>query len=404
MSNIALPLAGVLLLTAMPGVSGAEPPRTICLPASGLEATRAALARGEGSLTPVLNQLRVEAEALLALKPASVMDKKKIAASGDRHDYFSLAPYWWPDPAKPDGLPYIRRDGDVHPESRKDTDRTPFVDLCQAVSTLGLAHGFTGDERYARQAARLTRVWFLDAATRMNPNLNHAQAIPGINDGRGAGVIETRHLTVLIDGLALIAGSSAWPPEAQAAMNAWLADYYRWLTTSPIGRQEAEAKNNHGTWYDVQTACLALALGRKDDARRIVAAARQKRIAKQITPEGLQPLEMVRTRSLNYTLLNVEGLVLLAQLGDAVGVDLWSYATDDGRSLRTALRQVAPFLDPGKPWIKKDLDLADRGRIPPLLAAALRHGDDPQLRAPLARFAGTPRPGERWRLWSAGLP
>jgi len=135
-----------------------------------------------------------------------------------------------------------------------------------------------------------------------------------------------------------------------------------------------------------------------------LAAVPQKRIARQIEPDGSQPQELRRTRSLNYVLFNLEALVTLARLGEHVGLDLWKFATADGRSLPAAVCVVAPFADPAKTWIKQDLDAADRARIPPLLAAALRHGEDARLREPLTRFAGTSLPAERWRLWILTSP
>jgi hypothetical protein len=392
-------LALSLVLLGGVGVCAAEAPRTFNHPAAALVSIRAELARGDARLAPVLTQLRTDADSLLTRRPASVMDKTKTAASGDRHDYFSFAPYWWPDPAKPTGLPYIRRDGQVNPVSRQGTDRTALAETCDAVETLGLAFWFTGDERYARQAARFTRVWFLDPATRMNPNLEYAQAIPGINDGRGIGIIESRHLVGLIDGLALLAGSPAWPAADAAAFSTWLGEYFRWLTTSKHGQEEAAAENNHGSWYDVQAATLALALGRPDAAHSIIAAVPKNRLARQIEPDGRQPRELARTRSLNYSLFNVEALMRLAALGRRLGVDCWTFSTPDGRSLRAALRHLAPYVDPAKPWLQEDLDRADRARLPPLLVEALAHGDDPPLREPLLKFAGTVLPAERWRLW-----
>lgn len=383
---------------------GAEAPRTVALAGPDLVAVRARLAAGDTALVPVLAQLRTEADRLLSLKPASVLDKTKTAASGDRHDYFSFAPYWWPDPAKPDGLPYIRKDGQTNPESRQGTDRLAFTRTCNAVEALGLAYWFTGDERYAQKAATLTRVWFLDPATRMNPNLDYAQAIPGINDGRGIGIIESRSLLNLWDGLALIASSPAWPAADAAAMQAWLTRYLQWLTTSKNGREETAEENNHGSWYDAQVAGLALVIGRPDEARRVLAAVPAKRIARQIEPDGRQPLELGRTKSLNYSLFNLEALLLLARFGREVGVDCWTFSTPDGRSLRAALRQVAPFADPAKAWLKEDLEPADRARIPPLLAEALRHLNDSVLREAFARVEAKPEAGERWRLAWSGLP
>jgi len=386
----------------------AVPPHTWAMPATALVSARAQLARGDSRREIPLVQLRAEADALLPLKPASVMDKTETAASGDRHDYFSFAPYWWPDPAKPDGLPYVRDDGKTNPESKKGTDSAALARTCRAVETLGLAYWFTGEERYAEKAATLTRVWFLDPATRMTPNLEHAQAIPGINHGRGIGIIEARHLIDLNDGLALIAASPAWKDADSAAMRTWLTDYYHWLTTSKNGHEEAHAEgayagNNHGSWYDAQAADLALVLGHMDEARKILTAVAHERIARQIDPDGRQPLELARTKSLNYSLFNLEALVLLARFGEHVGVDLWNFSTPDGRSLRVALRYVAPYADPAKAWLKEDMEPADRARILPLLVEGIRHSDEAALRDPLAKFLGAPRPGEHWRLWSNEL-
>lgn len=389
----------VLVVVGITTLRGAEAPRTFAFPAASLVTARARLAHGDPPLAQPLALLRTEADELLALKPASVLDKTRTAASGDRHDYFSFAPYWWPDPAKSDGLPYIRRDGETNPDSKRGTDSAALKQTCEAVATLGLAYWFTGDERYAQKAATLTRVWFLDAATRMNPNLEYAQAVPGINDGRGIGIIEARHLVSLTDGLALLAGSPAWPAADAAAMTAWLTAYDRWLTTSKNGADEAAAANNHGSWYDVQAADLALVLGRPDDAKKILAAVPAKRIARQIEPDGREPLELARTKSLGYSLFNLEALTLLARLGAQVGLDMWAFSTPDGRNVRGALHYLAPYADPAKPWPKADIEAGDRSRILPLLVEARRHGDDPMSTALLAKFSGQPAAGEHWRLW-----
>ena len=402
--KLPFPFFALLVLASLPAARAAEAPRTITLRADALVAARAELARGDPRLAAPLAQLRAEADKLLKRNPASVLDKTLIAASGDKHDYFSFAPYWWPDPKKPDGLPYIRDDGKVNPTARKGTDRTAFGDTCAAVGTLGLTYFFTGDERYAQKAATLTRTWFLDPATRMNPNLEHAQAIPGINHGRGIGIIESRGLLDLIDGLALLADCPAWTAKDAAAMTEWLSAYYGWLTTSKNGRDEAAAENNHGSWCDAQTVALALALGRTSDAKAILAAVPVKRVARQIEPDGRQPLELERTKSLNYSLFNLEALILLARYGEQVGADLWTFSTADGRSVRTALRYLAPYADPAKQWPQQDIESADRVRVLPLLLEALRHGDDASFRKPLRNFGQSAALAERWRLWTPSLP
>ncbi len=399
-----LRIALLLLMLGLRTALAAEAPHTFSLSANGLVAARTQLAKGDARLATPLAQLKAEADKLLSLKPASVMDKNRTAISGDRHDYFSLAPYWWPDPTKPNGRPYIRHDGERNPEIRNGTDYEALGRSCNAVETLGLAFWFTGDERYAQKAAILIRVWFLDPATRMNPNLEHAQAIPGINDGRGIGIIEAHYLIGLLDGLALIAGSPAWPADAASAMQAWLSDYYLWLTTSKNGTDESGEKNNHGSWYDAHVADLALVLDRKDDAKKILAAFAAKRIAPQIEPDGRQPLELARTKSLNYSIFNLEALFMLCRLGEQVGVDGWNFATADGRSVRKALLYIAPYVDPAKTWPKDDIEAADRKRILPLLAMASDHYSDPLFRSLFEKFSGQPETGEHWRLCRPGQP
>ena len=115
--------------------------------------------------------LFARADAALAGPDYSVVDKLKLPPSGDKHDYMSIGPYWWPDPSKPDGEPYVRRDGKVNPE--RDTnafDTTALESMSASVEALTLAYYFSDDPRYAQRAAQLLRVWFLDPATRMNPN------------------------------------------------------------------------------------------------------------------------------------------------------------------------------------------------------------------------------------------
>ena len=355
--------------------------RTFALSSERLLAQRLYFASPTGQNHPELVKLLVEAEQALQLREASVMDKTSVAASGDKHDYLSLGPYWWPDPEKPNGLPYIRKDGNVNPESRSGTDERAMKATCRAVETLGLAFWFTGQERYAVKATALLRTWFLQPATRMNPNLQYAQAIPGITAGRGIGIIDTHNFIYLQDGLALLAGSVAWTQSDQTSMQEWLQSYYQWLRTSANGLDEASELNNHGTWYDALTVALALGAGHMDDARSILQALPTKRLAVQLDLQGRQPLELARTNSFNYSMFNLMAYLNLAQLGQAAGVDVWKLSTADGKSLASALHAIAPYADPNKPWPQVDLQNGDRAKLVALLVQALQLREDPLLRA-----------------------
>src|SRR5262249_54283942 len=147
--------------------------------------------------------------------------------------------------------------------------------------------------------------WFLDPKTRMNPNLNYAQFIPGVNEGRGVGIIDSVALLPVVDAVGLLAGSRAWTPGRGAGMKRWFADYLKWLRASRGGKEEAAAANNHGSWYDVQVATFALFVGEKESARKLLEESKTKRIACQVEPDGRQPLELKRTKSFDYSLVNL---------------------------------------------------------------------------------------------------
>jgi len=356
-----------------------------------LARAKARLTAGDKSLQPALKALLNAGDEALQTSPPSVMQKSKTPPSGDKHDYLSVAPYWWPDPASSNGLPYIRRDGEVNPDSRDAAvDRNRIKEMAYTVETLALAWYFTGREAYAAHAARCLRVWFLDPATRMNPNLNYAQGVAGVNTGRGAGVLEGTSIAEAADAAGLLAGSSAWMQSDSDALKAWLKTYLDWLLTSKNGREEAGSRNNHGTYYDVQVMRIALVLGRTDLSRQIAEAAGQKRVAVQIEPDGRQPLELERTAALGYSRLNLQGLFLLATLGEHVGVDLWHYKLPGGRNaLAGALDFLAPYLaNPPKKWPYPQIKHFDRAESLPLFRQAAVVYREPKYEKLLSGFPG----------------
>ena len=344
-------------------------PKVFCDDVQALVASKAALSGGDAALRPALHHLLADANKLLDQKPLSVMDKKQVPPSGDKHDFVSQAPYFWRDTNSPDGK-YIRHDGERNPEAGADSDSGHFQKICADAHTLALAFYFSGDEKYSVKATELIRVWFLNPATKMNPNLNYGQGIPGEVEGRPPGLISARGLAHLVDAIGLLAGSKSWIAADQQGMTAWFADYLQWLTTSKIGRGELDAKNNHGTFCDTQAAAIALFLERHDVARDIATQARQKRIAKQIEPDGRQPLELARTTSFGYSCFNLRALMDLAGIGRSVGVDLWHYQTADGRSILKATEFMEQYADPKSKWPFQQIHAANCNDLGELLLRA----------------------------------
>lgn len=347
-------------------VQSAALPKLIYADPHSLAEAKASYLAGDQSLAPAIKHLLADAQKALRSKPVSVMDKRRVPPSGDKHDYVSQAPYFWPDASGH----YVRRDGERNPESGRDSDAGRVGQVCSNAHTLALAFYFTGNEAFANHAAELLRVFFLNPATRMNPNLNYGQGIPGEVEGRPMGIIGTRGFVELVDAVGLLENSKSWTQADQQGMVAWMTRYLDWLQTSKIGIGERDATNNHGTFYDTQAAALAVFVGKPDLARQIITGAREKRIAKQIEPDGKMPRELQRTKSFGYSAFNLRALEDLASIGQNLGIDLWHFQTSDGRSIRKALDFMAPYANPAHKWPYQQIEQANRASLALLLLRA----------------------------------
>jgi hypothetical protein len=326
-------------------------------------------------MSAAIDRLLRRAELALREGPFSVMDKSSTPPSGDKHDYYSIGPYWWPNPDTADGRPYIRRDGLINPERESAaTDVASLDAMSRNVCTLLLAQRFSADNRFGQRAMQLLRTWFIDPPTRMNPHLRFGQAIPGITAGRSIGIIDTEEWVEMIRLL-----MTCPPPQMTStdalALKKWFDQYLDWLLASELGLCERMEPNNHGTWYDAQVAWFALYCDRTHCAKEIVRGVLDRRVAKQIEPDGKQPHEWSRTRPMSYTCFNLRAMMELADAGDLLGINLWRDGTTDGRSIKRAVEWVMPYTT--RAW-NMQLDPADtREKILPLLRrASIALGDD----------------------------
>lgn len=366
--------ATLLLLTALSAAD--ELPRVYQSDPHAMAAQRERTLGKDPASVPGLARLTDDADKALKGGPYAVTQKKHPSPTGDAHDYISLAPYFWPNPDTKDGLPYVRHDGKRNPEM-SEYDASPFSTMSGHAYTLALAYYLTGNDAYADHAALLLRTWFLDPATRMNPNLEHAQLVKGVNNGRGTGVLEADRLLNVVDAVGLLHGSQSWTAGDDQALHAWFADFVKWMRESQRGRDEAAAKNNHGVWYDVQLVTYLRFIGDDTTARQVVQEAKTRRIASQIEPDGRMPLELGRTNSLGYTVFNLSALTQLADLGTPLGVDLWNYKTDDGRGIRRAIDYTLPYLLGEKQWEREQISkFNDASVLDPLRRAAVVYHDE----------------------------
>lgn len=330
-----------------------------------------------------LNRLIARAQRALENPQYSVTDKKILPASGSPHDYYSQATYWWPNPNTKNGLPYVRRDGVRNPEIDELKDKDRLQAMTKDVTSLALAFHFTGETKYASKARSLLKTWFLDPGTRMHPHLQYAQAIPGITEGRGIGIIDSRFLIPLVDAVTLL--DNQLSTKEVREIRAWYRAFNHWLLTSDNGFEEDNWHNNHGTWYDAQVVAYALFSNDVETAKRRLRITQIRRIASQFDRHGNQHAELERTRPWGYTNFNLEAYSVLGRLGETVGMDIWNYSLDH-HSLRRGFTLVAEMVLKPSDWPYKDLYGMDLSRAYRSLYAARKAYEDPLFETALKRI------------------
>ncbi len=275
-----------------------------------------------------------------------------IPTGAGPNDYYSEGPYWWPDPKNPTG-PYIRKDGERNPE-RFLGNRNALSQMCEAVLSLGIGAFLLGQKACAERAAKVLAVWFVDPKTRMNPNLEFGQAVRGVNDGRGTGIIDTVSLIHAAQGVVLAEQSAGFDKSVAAGVREWYRDYLKWLTTSKKGLDEKKATNNHATWWTAQAAAYALFTS---DAANLKMAWQHYRthLLKQIEPDGSCPREEARTNSLSYSAMNLDGFSVLCKLAERDGLDLWHSGVEK------SFTYLMPYVVRPESWQKQQIGAFNAG-------------------------------------------
>jgi hypothetical protein len=218
------------------------------------------------------------------------------------------------------------------------------------VPALVAAWKLTRQKHYAEHAARHLRAWFIDAATRMNPNLQYAQAIYGRFTGRGIGIVDTIHLVEVAGAIEVLEGSRALSKAETKRIKQWFSDYLNWMTTSKNGTDEREARNNHGTCWVMQVAAFARLVG--DDRLLDYCRNRFKTVLvpNQIAADGSFPEEKRRTKPYAYSLFNLEAMTAVCQILSTPTDNVWAFQLPDGRGIARAVAYMYPYIKDKKSW------------------------------------------------------
>lgn len=339
---------------------------------------------GDTAASRQVKALLWQADSLLTQGPWSVTyQKSRIAPSGDKHDYLSQAPYWWPDSTKANGKPYIRRDGQRNPEIYQLHDASQMEQMATAVKKLALANYFSPDKKYIIKAKDILKTWFLDPKTAMNPSLTYAQYVPGVNDGRGIGIIETVRLLPVPDAVTLL--QPKLNRQVTEGVKRWFKSYTTWLITSKNGIDESKEKNNHGTWYDVQVVTYAKFYGDAGLSSRQLKEHTLARISGQFTPDGRQPLELARTRSWDYSNMNLLAWARLAFIAHQLNIGLWHYE-QGGKGIKNTIAYLLPYAAGDKAWPYQEIGNYDYNNLKRVIHMARQVYRDLDLKSFDAKF------------------
>lgn len=317
----------------------------------------------------------------LKISHITIADFRATNSPGGANDFYSNSDYWWPDPTKPDGFPFIQRDGETNPNNFNE-HRMAMRNLRDAVAALGADYKISGDNGYAEKAAVLLKAFFLDEKTRMNPRLDFAQVIPGHGDGKPWGIIDALHLIEIPQAISVMEKSPAFTPEIISGLKKWFADLSSWMLTSKLGKAEAAAKNNHAVAFWLQIACYAKFTGDEANLAECRRQFKEVFLPNQMAADGSFPRELARTKPYAYSVFQLDNMATLCQVLSTPTDDLWKFELPDGRGIRKAVAYLYPFLADKSKWPLKPDVMAWAGwpvRQSSLLFAGLEFGETKYL-------------------------
>ena len=302
----------------------------------------------KGATKLLKNEIIARADNVMTEAPQTITMFVCSRSAGGIHDFYSEGDYWWPDPANPEG-PYIQRDGMTNPDNFVE-HRKAMIRLSQIVGTLASAYKITGDEKYVKQAFVHLKAWFADSVTRMNPSLLYAQAIKGRFTGRGIGIIDTIQLMDVAQGIIAMENAKCIDKQILEAIKSWFSSYLKWLTTHQYGKDEMNAKNNHGTCWVMQVASFAKLTGNNEILNFCRTRYKEILLPDQMATDGSFPQELKRTKPYGYSLFNLDAMTMICQILSDEKNDLWNYKTIDGKSVRKGIEYLYPFVADKSKW------------------------------------------------------
>jgi len=293
-------------------------------------------------------QMLSEADWALTQEPITITAETSARSSGGRHDFFSEADYFWPDPKNPDG-PYINRDGLTNPDNFV-AHRKAMIRFSKIIAALASAYKLTGDEKYVKHALVHLKAWFINAETIMNPDLTYAQAVKGLFKGRNYGIIDTIHFIEVAQGVMVMENAGVFDKSTAGDIKKWFSQYLNWLNTSKNGLDEKHTKNNHSTCWAMQVAVFAKLCNNTAIMDTCRAMYKNILLPAQMGVDGSFPLEMARTKPYGYAIFNLDAMATLCQVLSTKKDNLWHYETADGKSIQKGIAWLYSYIADKNKW------------------------------------------------------
>ena len=150
--------------------------------------------------------------------------------------------------------------------------------------------------------------------TKMAPHLLYAQAIKGRHTGRGIGIIDAIHFIDVVQSVRQLEKHDKISSQELTEIKKWFASFLKWLTTHKYGLDEKVHPNNHGNWWNTQVALYAKFTNNDSILDFCRDNFKNKILPSQLSTTGSFPLELARTKPYSYSLFNLDGIVIGAQI------------------------------------------------------------------------------------------
>jgi hypothetical protein len=253
----------------------------------------------------------------------NVTQKINYPPSKDLHDYCDLSPYFWPNPITE--KPYIYYDGKKNPEVDSEKyDRVRFGnfydDFVKLTNILYSEKHSDIHDVISNKCVSMLNTWFLYDETKMNPNMNFGQMVPGWYDGTSLGLIRLDYFVEIFDRCYLLRDFEKFN-NIQGKLKEWIIQFLNWCKTSELAHAEFNRRNNHATWFIANICSLCYFVNNIEDIKYLISVA-EKRIDEQILDDGSQPFEDLRgnKKNLQYAHFNIKAWLTISYIAKKLDI------------------------------------------------------------------------------------